>query len=167
MKSPQDPRRGSCFSWIHLTSINRQRVVLVTGASSGLGLACAAHLQQRGYVVFGASRHAREIATLRMDVADEQSVPAGVQAIVRQAGRLEAVINCAGVGYAGAAEDHTVAEAQEQLNTHFFGTFRVCRAASPWNTPRICRAHVHPLRAVRCGSLTRYFSAEQSAGFRP
>jgi NAD(P)-dependent dehydrogenase (short-subunit alcohol dehydrogenase family) len=151
-------------------SMNQQRVVLVTGASSGIGLACATLLQQRGYIVFGANRHPRAdapFATLRMDVTDGQSVQDGIDAIVQQTGRLDAVINCAGFGYAGAVEDHAVAEAQEQLNTDFFGTFRVCRAASPWTTPRICRAHVHPLRAVRHGSLARYFSAEPSAGSRP
>jgi NAD(P)-dependent dehydrogenase (short-subunit alcohol dehydrogenase family) len=115
-------------------SMNQQRVVLVTGASSGIGLACAILLQQRGYIVFGANRHPRAdapFATLRMDVTDEQSVQDGIDAIVQQTGRLDAVINCAGFGYAGAVEDHAVAEAQEQLNTDFFGTFRVCRAALP------------------------------------
>lgn len=113
---------------------NRQRVVLVTGASSGIGLACATHLQQRGCTVFGANRQPRAdapFATLRMDVTDDQSVQDGINAIVQQTGRLDAVINCAGFGYAGAVEDHSAAEAQEQLNTDFFGTFRVSRAALP------------------------------------
>jgi NAD(P)-dependent dehydrogenase (short-subunit alcohol dehydrogenase family) len=91
-------------------------------------------LQQHGHAVYGASRHPREDApfvTLRMDVTDEMSVQAGVKAIVQQSGRLDAVVNCAGFGYAGAVEDHSVAEAQAQLNTDFFGTFRVCRAALP------------------------------------
>jgi NAD(P)-dependent dehydrogenase (short-subunit alcohol dehydrogenase family) len=66
-----------------------------------------------------------------MDVTDEQSVQDGIHTIVQQTGRLDAAINCAGFGYAGAVEDHSVAEAQEQLNTDFFGTFRVCRAALP------------------------------------
>lgn len=131
-------------------SINRPRVVLVTGASSGIGLACAAYLQQRGYIVFGASRHPREdapFATLRMDVTDEQSVPEGVQAIVQQSGRLDVAINCAGFGYAGAVEDHSMAEAQEQLNTDFFGTLRVCRAVLP-----VMREQ-HAGRIVNFGSI--------------
>jgi NAD(P)-dependent dehydrogenase (short-subunit alcohol dehydrogenase family) len=113
---------------------NPPRVVLVTGASSGIGLACATHLHQRGYQVFGANRQPRAdapFATRRMDVTDEQSVQDGLDAIVTQTGRLDAVINCAGFGYAGAVEDHSVAEARAQLNTDFFGTFRVCRAALP------------------------------------
>jgi NAD(P)-dependent dehydrogenase (short-subunit alcohol dehydrogenase family) len=115
-------------------SMNQQRIVLVTGASSGIGRACATHLQQRGYTVFGANRQPRAdapFATLRMDVTDEQSVREGIQTIVQQAGRLDAVINCAGFSCVGAVEDHSLAEAQAQVDTNFFGTFRVCRAALP------------------------------------
>jgi NAD(P)-dependent dehydrogenase (short-subunit alcohol dehydrogenase family) len=114
--------------------VNQQRVVLVTGASSGIGRACATHLQQRGYTVFGANRKPRAdapFATLRMDVTDEQSVQDGVDAIVKQTGRLDAVINCAGFSSVGAVEDHSLAEAQAQLDTNFFGRLRVCRAALP------------------------------------
>jgi NAD(P)-dependent dehydrogenase (short-subunit alcohol dehydrogenase family) len=91
-------------------------------------------LQQRGYTVFGASRHPRAdklFAALRMDVTDEQSVQDGINAIVRHTGRLDVVINCAGFSCVGAVEDHSVVEAQEQWATNFFGTFRVCHAALP------------------------------------
>ena len=113
---------------------NQQRVILVTGASSGIGLACATHLQQRGYRVFGANRQPRAdapFATLRMDVTDEQSVQDGIDAIVSQTGRLDVVVNCAGFSSVGAVEDHSLAEAREQLDTNFFGRLRVCRTALP------------------------------------
>jgi len=113
---------------------NQQPIVLVTGASSGIGQACATRLHQRGYRVFGANRHPRAaapFATLRMDVTDEQSVQDGIHMIVQQTNRLDAVINCAGFSCVGAVEDHSLVEAHEQLNTNFYGTFRVCRAALP------------------------------------
>jgi NAD(P)-dependent dehydrogenase (short-subunit alcohol dehydrogenase family) len=113
---------------------NHQRVVLVTGASSGIGRACATHLHQRGYRVFGANRNPRAdapFATLRLDVTDEQSVQGGIHSIVEQAGRLDVVVNCAGFSGVGAVEDHSLAEAQAQLDTNFFGRLRVCRAALP------------------------------------
>jgi NAD(P)-dependent dehydrogenase (short-subunit alcohol dehydrogenase family) len=115
-------------------NLDQPRVVLITGASSGIGLACALHLQQRGYTVFGANRHPREnapFATLRMDVTDEQSVQDGIAAIVSQVGRLDVVVNCAGFSSVGAVEDHSLAEAREQLETNFFGRLRVCRTALP------------------------------------
>ena len=113
---------------------NQQRVVLVTGASSGIGRACATHLHQRGYRVFGANRNPRAdapFATLRMDVVDEQSVQDGIHGIVEQTGRLDVVVNCAGFSSVGAVEDHSLAEAQAQFDTNFFGRLRVCRAALP------------------------------------
>lgn len=118
------------------------RVVLITGASSGFGKACAEHLCRRGYQVFGTSRHASPAAPaeggagvtldlMRMDVDDDDSVQWGIEAVVRRAGRLDVVINNAGIGIAGAVEDTTIAEARAQLETNFYGALRVCRAALP------------------------------------
>lgn len=115
-------------------SIDRRRVVLITGASSGIGFACATHLHQCGYRVFGANRQPRAdapFATLRMDVTDEQSVQDGIATIVSQAGHLDGVVNCAGFSSVGAVEDHSLAEARAQLETNFFGRWRVCRTALP------------------------------------
>jgi NAD(P)-dependent dehydrogenase (short-subunit alcohol dehydrogenase family) len=119
---------------MHDMNAKPSRVVLVTGASSGIGLACATHLQQRDYTVFGVSRQPRAdapFATRRMEVTDDQSVQDGIAAIVQQTGRLDVVINCAGFSCVGAVEDHTAVEAQEQWATNFLGTFRVCHAALP------------------------------------
>lgn len=111
------------------------RVVLVTGASSGLGLACARALAARGDRVFGTSRTARSdadgIEMLAMDVDDDASVDRGVQSIVERAGRIDAVVNNAGFGYAGALEDTSTEEARQQLETNVIGVLRVCRAVVP------------------------------------
>jgi NAD(P)-dependent dehydrogenase (short-subunit alcohol dehydrogenase family) len=114
-----------------------QKVVLVTGASSGIGKACAGHLQSRGYRVFGTQRQVPPatngpgIDMLAMDVNDDHSVALGVQTVLQTAGRLDAVINNAGNAYMGAVEDTSIDEAKAQLETNFFGVLRVCRAVLP------------------------------------
>lgn len=114
-----------------------QRVVLVTGASSGIGAACARHLRERGFRVFGTSRRAESAAPeggvemVAMDVDSDASVPAGVAAVMERAGRIDAVVNNAGWALAGAVEDTAVDEARAQLETNLFGAWRVCRAVLP------------------------------------
>jgi NAD(P)-dependent dehydrogenase (short-subunit alcohol dehydrogenase family) len=112
------------------------KVVLVTGASSGIGKACAEHLAARGYTVYGASRGAvptggASFRPLVMDVDDDASVASAVTSILEREGRIDAVINNAGFGYAGAVEDTSIVEAKRQFDTNFFGVLRVCRAALP------------------------------------
>jgi NAD(P)-dependent dehydrogenase (short-subunit alcohol dehydrogenase family) len=83
-----------------------KRVVLVTGASSGIGLACATHLAGRGYRVYGTSRRAGTgragtVAMLVADVSDDHSVERAVAAVLEREGRLDIVVNNAGMGIAG------------------------------------------------------------------
>jgi NAD(P)-dependent dehydrogenase (short-subunit alcohol dehydrogenase family) len=104
-----------------------QRVALVTGASSGIGRACAALLAARGLRVYAASR----TSPLRMDVTDDDSVRTAVEEIVRKEGRLDVVVNNAGIAFAGAVEDTSVEEARAQFDVNFFGVLRVCRAVLP------------------------------------
>jgi len=110
-------------------------VVLVTGTSSGIGRVCAAHLAGRGFQVFGTRRRPESaVETFRelvMDVNDDDSVARAIDEIYQQAGRIDVVVNNAGIGYGGALEDTSVAEARAQFETNFFGTFRVCRAVLP------------------------------------
>lgn len=114
-----------------------QKVVLVTGASSGIGKACAEHLATRGYRVFGTQRRVRTsddgrgIEMIAMDVDDDRSVEEGIQTVLQKAGRIDAVINNAGNAYMGAVEDTSIAEAKAQLETNFFGVLRVCRGVLP------------------------------------
>jgi len=115
---------------------NETKVVLVTGASTGFGCAIAQALASSGHRVFGTARlpqaHASDgLTMLRLDVTQDDSVAACVAELVRTAGRIDAVINNAGSGIAGAIEDTTAAEAQAQFETNFFGAHRVCRAVLP------------------------------------
>jgi NAD(P)-dependent dehydrogenase (short-subunit alcohol dehydrogenase family) len=115
---------------------SRSKVVLVTGASSGLGHAIAKALTAKNHRVFGTVRSGRDGAsesftTLSLDVTQDESVAACIAEIIRAAGRIDAVVNNAGCGIAGAIEDTTAAEALSQFETNFFGTHRVCRAVLP------------------------------------
>jgi NADP-dependent 3-hydroxy acid dehydrogenase YdfG len=115
---------------------NTPKVVLVTGASSGFGSAISKTLAAKGYRVFGTARVQRAsgsdgFTTLTLDVTHDASVAACVAEVIRAAGRIDVVINNAGMAIGGAIEDTTVAEAQAQFETNFFGTHRVCRAVLP------------------------------------
>jgi NAD(P)-dependent dehydrogenase (short-subunit alcohol dehydrogenase family) len=126
------------------TDTPRPPVVLVTGASSGFGKACAELLFARGCRVYGTSRQApRALVEARtsdlapllrlipLDVTSDASVEAAVGLVLACEGRIDALVNNAGYGLAGAAELTTIEEAREQFETNFFGTMRVCRAVLP------------------------------------
>ena len=115
-----------------------QKVVLITGASSGIGQACAEHLAKNGWRVFGTSRGASSAPSISvpfemvtMDVEDENSVRKCVDSVIAWAGRLDAVVNNAGISIMGSVEDTSIEEAKAQLETNFFGVLRVCRATLP------------------------------------
>jgi NAD(P)-dependent dehydrogenase (short-subunit alcohol dehydrogenase family) len=112
------------------------KVVLVTGASSGIGRTCCEYLAGKGMTVYGASRtlaagKVGAFNSLRMDVTDDASVQAAVRQIHEKHGRIDVVINNAGNGIAGAVEETSPQEAMAQLDTNFFGVHRVCRAVLP------------------------------------
>ena len=111
-----------------------KRVAIVTGASAGIGLSVASRLYGRGWVVVGSSRRgtgSNGWTPVVMDVDDEQSVTAGVQGVVDEHGRIDAVVASAGWGLAGAVEQTPIEEAKAQLETNFWGAVRVVQAVLP------------------------------------
>ncbi len=107
-------------------------VVLVTGASAGIGRASADLLASRGWRVVGASRRATGGTGwegLRMDVDDDDSVRQGVESAIGRFGRLDAVVAAAGFGVAGPVEHTTMDDARAQFETNFFGVTRVVQAS--------------------------------------
>ena len=113
-----------------------QKVVLITGASSGIGKAIADRLATSGYRVFGTSRHASGpsqsgVEMIAMDVDSDESVAAAVKHVLASAGGLDAVINNAGWALNGPVEETTLAEARALMETNFFGVLRVCRETLP------------------------------------
>ena len=120
------------------------KVVLITGASTGIGRATAELLARRGYRVFATMRdtsgrnvHAREelesleLDVLQLDVTDESSVAQAVSEVISRAGQIDAVINNAGFGNLGVTEAYTVDQFKEVYDTNVFGALRVNRAVLP------------------------------------
>ena len=110
-------------------------VALVTGASSGIGLVTAQALANAGYRVFGTSRKpmasSRGISMLVCDVTDEASVRALIEDIMKQVGRIDLVVNNAGIGLLGGAEESSIAQAQRLFDVNVFGVARVVNAVLP------------------------------------
>ena len=112
-------------------------IALVTGASSGIGEASAKRLEQAGYKVYGTSRRGAQAAqgTIRMlalDVTDDTSVAAAVSELIRLEGRIDLLVNNAGIGIAPAgAEESSIEQAQALFDTNFFGMVRMTRAVVP------------------------------------
>lgn len=110
-------------------------IALVTGASSGIGLATAQALAAAGYQVFGTSRKPVADApgiTMRIcDVTDEASVKTLVDSIVRESGTIDLLVNNAGLGLLGAAEETSIAQAQRLFDVNVFGVARVTNAVLP------------------------------------
>jgi len=111
-------------------------VALVTGVSSGIGKACAHHLSRHGYRVYGAARSAtaREddgVTLLPLDVRNEGMVKDTVSRVVQDAGRIDVLLNCAGVIVAGPVEDLLPDEIMDQIQTNLLGTMRMCQAVLP------------------------------------
>jgi len=105
------------------------RSVLITGASAGIGRACAETLQAAGWAVTGTVP--ARCTGLVMDVDDDESVRAGVAGVLERRGRIDALVAAAGWGLAGAVEQCSVAEAQAQLETNFWGCVRVVQQVLP------------------------------------
>lgn len=114
-----------------------QPVALVTGASSGIGKATALAMNDAGFDVVGTSRGTSTVAPhddltlVDLDVASDESVTTAVQRVLDRFGRLDVVVNNAGIGAAGAAEESSAAQAQRVFDVNVFGVIRMTRAVLP------------------------------------
>jgi NADP-dependent 3-hydroxy acid dehydrogenase YdfG len=111
-------------------------VVLITGASSGIGQRTAVLLASYGFHVFGTSRRptAEMIDGVRMvslDVTNDASVRACVETVLAEAGQIDVLVNNAGVEMSGALEETSDAEARALMETNYFGLLRVTQAVLP------------------------------------
>jgi len=115
---------------------SQERVVLVTGASSGFGRATAGLLAERGYRVYGTSRRPspdlpRGVQALAVDVRSDDSVASAVETVLHGAGRVDVLVNNAGSALFGESESTSVDEARDQLETNLLGVMRMVNAVLP------------------------------------
>lgn len=122
---------------VSANSATPTKVVIITGASSGIGAATAERFAAEGYRVYGTSRRASgagngAIDMLTLDVNDEAAVEEAVAHVVREAGRIDVLVNNAGFGVAPAgAEESSLDQARAIFETNFFGVIRMTRAVLP------------------------------------
>ena len=110
------------------------KVVMITGGSSGIGLCTAAALRDRGCKVYELSRRDSEvtgITHIKCDVTDEAQIAAAVGQVMAESGKIDILINNAGFGISGAVEFTDTAEAQRLFDVNFFGMVRMNHAVLP------------------------------------
>lgn len=113
------------------------KVVLITGVSSGIGRAAALAFKARGCEVFGTVRDIdtaspiNAVGLVEMDVRDEISVQRAIERVIAKAGRLDVLVNSAGVSLIGAVEETSVDDASRLFETNFFGALRTTKAVLP------------------------------------
>ena len=116
------------------------KIILITGASSGIGFDSAQTLAKQGHRVYAAARRTElmeplkgyGVKVVRMDVTDEESMKHGVETVIQAEGRIDVLINNAGYGYFGAIENVPLEEARRQLEVNVFGLARLTQLVLPY-----------------------------------
>ncbi len=127
------------FLLVTLSVYAEQKVVLISGASSGIGLATAKAFEEKGWKVWAGVRENipeelkqnKNIKLTKLDVTDDRLIQATIEAILKEEGRIDALINNAGYGLIGAEECVTIEEAQHLFDVNFFGVLKLIQAVLP------------------------------------
>ena len=114
----------------------KNKVVLITGASSGIGKSIGEYLQEKGFIVYGTSRNPKKYTNskfplLALDVSDEDSIKKAVSQIIEKEKQLDILINNAGKGITGPVEETPIEEMKKAFDTNFFGVVNVCKGVLP------------------------------------
>ena len=112
------------------------KVVLITGGSSGIGKSIGEFLHKKGFVVYGTSRNPEKIQNsvfplLALDVRNSETIKSAVEEVIKLSGRLDIVINNAGVGITGPLEEIPMEEIKNNFETNFFGPIEVMKSVLP------------------------------------
>lgn len=118
----------------------KQNVILITGASSGIGYEAAIILASQGHKVYAAARRTERmeqlrengIVPVRLDITDDASIAACVRTVIDAEGRIDVLVNNAGYGYLGAIENVSMEEARRQLEVNLFGLARLTQLVLPY-----------------------------------
>ncbi len=115
----------------------KRKIVLITGGSSGIGKAIGVYLTSKGYIVYGTARNPakypnfKDFKLLQMDVRDFDSITAALQSLLEKEGRLDVLINNAGIGITGPLEETPTKEILKAFDTNFNGPLNVIKAVLP------------------------------------
>ena len=145
-----------------------KRIVVITGASSGIGLAAVKEFLSNGDRVYGISRRECPVSgsiSIPCDVTDEAAVRAAIERIIEVEGRVDVLVCNAGFGISGTVEFTEMSEAKKQFDVNFFGTAACIRAALPHMREK-GRGHIIVTGSV-AGSIPipfqTYYSASKAA----
>lgn len=113
------------------------KVVLITGGSSGIGKTVGNFLQKKGYRVYGSSRNPQQVTgslfpLVAIDVRNSETIQQAVQEIIEKEGRIDVLINNAGVGITGPVEEIPLEEIQNNFHTNVFGPIEMMKAVLPF-----------------------------------
>lgn len=113
------------------------KVVLITGGSSGIGKTVGIYLQKKGYKVYGSSRKPENVTNnsfplVAIDVRNSESIQQAVQEIIDIEGKIDVLINNAGVGITGPIEEIPLEEIQNNFHTNVFGPIEMMKAVLPF-----------------------------------
>ncbi|MCB0675998.1 MAG: oxidoreductase [Saprospiraceae bacterium] len=119
--------------------MNQSQIILITGASSGMGKETALRLIAEGHIVYGAARRVEKMLdlveagghVLLMDVTDEAQVQAGIDRIIAEQGRIDVLVNNAGYGSYGSVEETPIDDARRQFDVNLFGLARLTQLVIP------------------------------------
>ena len=123
----------------------KEKVAVVTGSSSGIGLETALTLARKGFLTYATMRNLAKsdnikavadkdhlpICIVQLDVTDDTSVNKAVQSIIKETGRIDILVNNAGYALRGAFEDLSLEEIKNQYDTNFYGIIRTTQAILP------------------------------------
>lgn len=141
MQKTQEKKIQKSFFWSYNIDMDKDKeIVLITGASSGIGLEVALKLLNKGYTVYGAARRTELMKPIQesggniipLDFYDEKSISSTINTIIQKEGHIDVLINNAGFGLGGAIETVSMEDAKKQFEVNVFGLAKITQQVLPY-----------------------------------